>query len=175
MGGDQKTQDELIYLYKNIIKFLEQSDIKLILFYGSLLGYHRDGTFINKDDDIDAIVDPRDFKKLKQFICANIKSPITLGINNDNIIQLYYENLGPFDIYLYNNRRNDILIPWDGNLLFDNVDIFPLKQIVYYEHNIFVPNNIENIIKITYGDKWYIPTNKSKYVWKDITKVKFAK
>jgi phosphorylcholine metabolism protein LicD len=173
MGGSQKTQEELIFLYREVMSFLKQSDINLILFYGSLLGYYRDGAFIDKDDDVDVLVHKHDFQKLKSFIIENIKSPIHLGTINNEFIQLYYDNIGPFDIYSYRTIGNNIITNCDGKLIFDKDDILPIKKIEYYGHNIFIPANTKNIVKMTYGENWNIPMNKSEYNWINITKVNF--
>ena len=81
--------------------------------------------------------------------------------------------MGPFDIYFYDTLENDILIKWDGNLIFDKLNIFPLKYATYYDYTICVPNNSEEIVKNLYGDTWNIPMNKDQYVWKSITYTRF--
>ena len=60
MTGQRKTTAQLVELYDTIMPLLNLFNndygAKFILFYGSLLGYHRDGNFIHGDDDIDVIV-----------------------------------------------------------------------------------------------------------------------
>ena len=174
MAGNKKSIQKLVKLYKNIMNFLQFIDIKLILFYGSLLGYGRGDEFIEGDDDIDVIVSRNDFNKMKEYIKNNIhKYPnIRVGINEKDILQLFYKKIGPFDIYAYNDNNTDILLAWDGNLLFDKNMIFPLQKIKFNEYKIYTPNNIIEILEQIYGDSWYIPTNKNDYNWNDINTVR---
>ena len=174
MTGVKKTIEELIKLYKNIMIFLKEANVELILFYGSLLGYYRNLEFINEDDDIDIIICRKDYDILKTYINSNIhKYPeIKIGINNNSILQLFSDNVGPFDIYAFDNYNDDILIRWDGNLLFDTKDIFPIKTITFHDYNISIPSNTENILFQTYGKNWKIPQKKYNYNWRLINTVK---
>ena len=58
------------------MEFLKNCNIKLILFYGSLLGYHRDNSFIDMDDDIDIIVSDDDYKILLEYVKNKIINSI---------------------------------------------------------------------------------------------------
>ena len=168
------TKQELLLLYTNILSTIKECDINLILFYGSLLGYYRDNDFINNDDDIDFIVNIDDFKKLQQYIIknkCNLKK-ISLGIINDNLIQLYYDRIGPVDFYLFNDYKDDILIKWDGNLLYSKDDIYPLKVVIYNNFKVYIPNNTLLILYQTYGKDWKIPIAKDKYKWHEINSVR---
>jgi phosphorylcholine metabolism protein LicD len=144
MGGNKKTKEELVILYNIIMNFLLNCDIQLVLFYGSLLGYYRDNNFINMDDDIDAIISRNDYYILLKYISENKDISINIGINNDSILQLFYNKMGPFDIYIFDYHNDDILIKWDGNLLFKKNDIFPLKKVLFNNFNIFIPNKISD-------------------------------
>jgi hypothetical protein len=66
--------------------------------------------------------------------------------------------------------NNDILIRWDGNLLFKQSDIFPLKPLCFNEYNVFIPNKTETILAQIYGKKWNIPRSKD-YNWDNINTV----
>jgi phosphorylcholine metabolism protein LicD len=165
MAGTKKSRKQLITLYKNIMEFLKGANVKLILFYGSLLGYCRESNFIIGDDDIDVIVSRNDFIKLKKYIDENIsKHPkITKGIIHDDIMQLNYDNIEPFDIYAYDYHNNMILLKWEGNAVYEKKYILPLKNIIFNDYNINIPNNMIEIIEQTYGNNWHIPLNKGQY------------
>ena len=175
MTKNNKTINELNLLYTNIMEFLKNCNIKLILFYGSLLGYYRDNSFINMDDDIDVIISDNDFKILLAYIKNNNIATynIKIGINYPNLIQLFYNDIGPFDIYRYEYHNNDILIKWDGNLLYEKNIIYPLKQVKFNNYDIYIPNLTEKILLMTYGENWTIRQTKNiDYVWNNINTVR---
>ena len=131
MTGSKKSQTELNALYTNIMEFMKNCNIQLILFYGSLLGYYRENNFIEGDDDIDFIISENDYQILLQYLKTNKNSKIKIELNHNQLIQLFYNGIGPFDVYVYNNYNDDILLKWDGNLLFSKSDIFPLKPVLF--------------------------------------------
>lgn len=170
MVGKKKTKEELIKLFKYIMPYLK--DIDVILFYGSLLGYVRDNEFIDQDDDIDVLVNYDDRDKI---IKIAEKEKLKIGINNNVIIQIYMNNIGPFDIYFYHFHEQDILIESDGPLLFSKNDIFPLKKIVFHDIPINIPCFEKKIVEQIYGKKWMTSISKNKYVWAKITLVRRLK
>jgi hypothetical protein len=147
------------------MEFLKGANVTLILFYESLLGYCREYNFIIGDDDIDVIVSRNYFINLKKYIDDNIsKYPkITKGIVHDDIMQLNYDNIEPFDIYAYDYHNNMILLKWEGNAVYQKKYMFPLKNIIFNDYNINIPNNMIEIIEQTYGHNWQTPLNKGQY------------
>jgi len=178
MVGVKKSIAELTILYKNIMNFLQKCidpSMDLILFYGSLLGYYRDSNFINLDDDIDIILSRAHFDILKTNIKKNIHlyPTIRIGIEKDDILQLYDGENGPFDLYQFDECGDDILMKWDGNLLFEKKHIFPLRRVSFHGATICVPNNIELLLLQIYGSNWKIPQIKNiDYCWKEINTVR---
>jgi len=47
-----------------ICDILERSNIEYTVFYGTMLGIHRDGRIIESDDDVDVLVKVSDFMKV---------------------------------------------------------------------------------------------------------------
>jgi phosphorylcholine metabolism protein LicD len=183
MAGHKKTVEQLIELYGAIMTLFKLFDCgeKFILFYGSLLGYHRDGQFIHNDDDIDVIVPRSCREKLLQYITDNHSKTIRITFSNDDILQLSVidadnnKMIGPFDIYFYEepSNSNDILIRQDGNLLFKRCDIFPTHSVIFNGHSILIPNNPAEILTELYGPDWKIPKTKNvDYIWQKITTVR---
>jgi hypothetical protein len=173
MGGNKKNRAQLTLLYTKIMEFLKNCNIQLILFYGSLLGYYRENNFIDGDDDIDVLISENDYVILLDYLKTNLDLNIKIGIKTENIIQLYYHDIGPFDIYTYNNYKDTILLKHDGNLLFSKDEIFPLKKVLFNNFNIFIPNNSKKIILDTYGLNWKTPQIKGvDYDWNKINNVK---
>jgi hypothetical protein len=177
MTGKKHTTEQLIVLYKNIMEFLKDADITFILFYGSLLGYHRDGCFIENDDDIDVLIDRANFDKLRLYIQNNIEKYPNISSNNNTyyyILQLWFGDLGPFDIYPFEDHSSEhILIRWDGDLLYKKSEIYPINIVNIYGYNIGIPHNTEALMLETYGSNWKIPQTKHiDYEWDNITTVK---
>jgi hypothetical protein len=153
-------------LYKNVMELLQHSNINIILFYGSLLGYVRENNFINMDDDIDVIVSRSNYNMLRQYAISNImKYPgLSFGLITDNFFQIHYNNIGPFDIYAFDEINNNILIEWEyihsknpTVSIFKSCDILPAKNIILHNCNINIPNCSENILLQTYGNTWKMP------------------
>jgi hypothetical protein len=165
MGGIERTTEELTLLYTEIMEFLKHSNVDIMLFYGSLLGYIRDGKFINMDNDVDVITSRRNFNALKKYAINNIKKyeNLSFGIIDYNIFQINYKNLGPFDIYAFDfiNGNEHILINWESSnpsvSMFKFDDIFPTNIISLNDYNIHIPNKSERILLQTYGDTWKVP------------------
>jgi lipopolysaccharide cholinephosphotransferase len=175
MGKGEYTQEELTSMFIGVIDFLKESNIPIILYYGTLLGFVRDNSFISGDDDIDVLVSKKDFVKLKTFISKKMKtnSHIKFGIVIDYFFQLYYNGLGPFDFYSYDIDNDNILIKWDGGILYPQKYIFPLESTNWHGFQVYIPNNSEAILQMTYGENWKIPKKKTEYDWWQITNVKF--
>ena len=183
MAGHKKTVEQLIELYGAIMTLFKLFDCgeNFILFYGSLLGYHRDGQFIHNDDDIDVIVPRSCREKLLQYIIDNHPKTVRITFSNNDILQLSVTDadnnkmIGPFDIYFYEEpaNSNDILIRQDGNLLFKRCDIFPTRSVIFNGHPILIPNNPAEILTELYGPDWKIPKTKNvDYIWQKITTVR---
>lgn len=63
-----KKEDLKIKDLKQIQDIFDKFNVRLILVYGALLGFHRDGKFLPGDDDIDlCVVDKVDFKTRKEI------------------------------------------------------------------------------------------------------------
>jgi len=165
MAGAKKTTKQLETLYEHIMQFLKGANITLILFWGSLLGFYRDSNFIEGDDDIDVLVSRADFQSLNSFLIDNKHEGIRVKYieNYPDIVQLFYKDIGPFDIYAYDFHDDSILLKHDGNLLFKNQDIFPLQTIQFHSHTISIPVSTERVISLSYGKDWKIPQKK----WSD--------
>jgi len=167
MEKTKHTRDNLNKLYQFIMTRLHK--FNFILFYGSLLGFIREGDFIENDDDIDLLLSIRDRASLINRVQ---QLGLKITINELSIIQVVIENLGHVDIYFYESINTDIIIKWDGNLLFSKNDIWPLKKTKFKNFLINIPYNSEKILQETYGLNWKIPLQKDSYDWNLITNVR---
>lgn len=175
MVGSSKSRDKLIFLYKNIMSFLSNLDIEIILFYGSLLGLLRESNFIEDDDDIDVLIDRKHYNKLIESINhynnTNTKNTILNKSKNKDIVALYFNGLGPFDIYIFDidDNKGVIEIKWEKEL-FNITDIFPTKKVNLHSYTLYIPNNSKKIIEKVYGKDWSIPNKKGNknYVYNKV-------
>jgi hypothetical protein len=166
------TRDELNKLFHSIMIFLENLQITPILFYGSLLGYHREDNFIEGDGDIDMLVTHDQIQILRKHTYNHRIS----GFENE-----YTTNTAPYlkiffgtegvDFYQYEIIDDKLYIEWNGGLTYPLNDIFPLQTVYFQNHLIHIPNNPEKVVCDTYGDGWRIPLRSDEYDWNEITKV----
>lgn len=167
MDKSKHSRDTLNKLYTFLMTKLP--NFNYILFYGSLLGLIREGDFIENDDDIDVLLSIKDRAKLINRL-QQLRLEIT--VNELSIIQFLIEGIGHIDVYFYEDRNTDILIKWDGNLLFSKNDIWPLRNTRFKNFFINIPYNSEKILEETYGANWRTPLDKSSYDWNLITTVR---
>lgn len=162
MGGIEKDKDTLLLLYEFFCNIMKKYNIDFIPFYGTLLGIIRENEFIDSDDDIDALVYSKNFKKIVKIIR---KEKIKTGIiKYKEIIQLFLPTgEGPIDIYFYNKVGEDILIKWDGNLLFSQKYIFPLKEQIFKNKKIAIPFDSKEILKQIYGENYLTPLKRIEF------------
>lgn len=161
------TKTQLSELYTFIMSKLGHFDF--ILFYGSLLGFIREGDFIENDDDIDVLLP---FKDREKFLYTVKRLNLKITVEELTIVQIYVDNLGHFDVYFYENRGLDILLRWDGNLLYLKNDIWPLKKVIFKNYKINIPFNSEKLLNEIYGNNWRIPLHKDEYDWNNINNVR---
>jgi phosphorylcholine metabolism protein LicD len=147
-------------------------NLDFIPFYGTLLGIIRDNDFIDEDDDIDILVHFDDYTKILKMIKEDKLKTRKI---NEKIIQLFHPSgIGPIDIYFYHKFGEDILIKWDGNLLYSQKYIFPLKNIIFKNEHI-IPFDSNEILKQTYGKNYLTPIKKHEYNWYKIHNVRRKK
>lgn len=170
MAGKVKTRKILSELLEYLYKIFLEADIEFIIFYGTLLGLVRENDFIKDDDDIDILVDKKNFSKIISLI-NTLK--IKIGVSNNDIIQLFMPNgNGPIDIYFYEFHQDDTLIRWDGYLLFSKTDIFPLKKITFNNVLVNIPYNSNKILTEIYGINYLVPIKKETYKWTNLGSVR---
>jgi hypothetical protein len=90
------------------------------------------------------------------------KKNLKTGIINQDIIQIFMNDIGPFDIYFYVFEKNNIKILWEKEV-FPIKNIFPLKKINYYNMKINIPSKPIDILYQGYGESWSIPQKKGDY------------
>ena len=63
----KKSREELSKLWNKYIPIFLKYNIPLTIFYGTLLGYHREQNFIENDDDIDIILNENYYDKIMEI------------------------------------------------------------------------------------------------------------
>ncbi len=157
---NNEIHNTLKYLLKEFMIYCKKSDIKPILMYGGLLGYYFNNNLLPWDDDIDLIILEEDIEKLKPKKFKDFIIEINLFSKKDkhdpnNKINARVISLvnGVFiDItYFYYNEDRTKLFCQDLNEFYTN-DILPMKEGIFNDILVYLPNNIESCLIHKYGE-----------------------
>lgn len=164
--NDRKYNLKILAMVTPHIKNLEYC-----IFFGTLLGYHREGNLLEKDDDVDVYLNVKHRNKLIEILNSldietTILNPVFIqgSIKVDNI-QVY------IDFYLYLIHGNKIVDRWNfGGQMHNNESdlhipchfILPTKEGSIRDVHFKVPNHPEACCKFLYGKDYMIPKEKKK-------------
>ena len=159
--GNKQSQQKLNRTLKFIVQLLHKNNINdWFVCYGTLLGLIRENNCIDGDDDIDIIVEKKNYKKIKNLLLTHnleienydngiLKTKETneyasidiymADYNEDNVFDLW-NKLTIQNCYLNKNKKNFIEIKWKGE-------------------KVYIPNNYKKILVNTYGKDWMIKKN----------------
>ncbi len=168
MAKQHYSKEELYGIYSYMMSRLPQ--FNFILTYGSLLGCIREGDFIEGDDDIDVFLP---FKDREKYIFAIKRLQLPIIIEDVGFVQINVQNIGPFDVYFYEDRGTHLYTRWN-NISMTKADILPPKKVSFKGFMIHIPRNSEKFLADCYGDNWRIPIAKEDYTWESITKLKHS-
>lgn len=154
-----------------ICDILERSNIEYTVFYGTMLGIHRDGKIIESDDDVDVLVKVSDFMKV---LFAIKSSGLVISKNVDKMFLQVRNTINDIksyvDIYFYyDSGYNYIIEPW--NFLGRYMDkenhlhipynlVFPVKTFNYDGKLIKIPSESEQLCQFLYGENYRLPMRK---------------
>lgn len=154
--GTFKSQYQLKKIYNTFIPVFNEYNI--FIFYGTLLGYIRENNFIKNDDDIDVLIS---FEKKEEVLKKIKEKKFHIHMEREYFIQIYKNDIGPFDIYFYTEDANYIYIPWMKSKYEKDI-IFPLKEVNFNNEKIYIPNNPIQFFELYYGNDWKIPQQKKR-------------
>tara|TARA_B100000886_G_C20374186_1_gene470970 strand:+ start:367 stop:1050 length:684 start_codon:yes stop_codon:yes gene_type:complete len=161
-------QEELIKILKFFSDYCKSKNIQFILAHGGLIGYKFNKKLLPWDDDIDIIMMHDEFIKLKNMetkdilieINPNSKNFSKFDVNNKISGRVISKQTGLF-IDITNYYIDNNLIKCKDGHKFKFNDIFPLKKTKIENIDIYVPNNIDNILIKEYGKKVLLPKYKN--------------
>jgi phosphorylcholine metabolism protein LicD len=162
--------------------FARISHLEAFIFYGTLLGYEREGNIIPHDDDVDIYLNA---KNLDQLLLALVDSNFKIKILPK--YRWYYPRKRPLvvqasrsqrgietfvDFYLYiDDEPNYLIEKWNFGSTWRDQNtalhvpknlVFPLLEVEMQGIKIKVPAYSERICAFLYGQDWKIPATKNK-------------
>ena len=128
--------------------------------YGTLLGIIMNNSCIDKDDDVDILIDIKN----KDLIDLIIKKYNFLKIiNHKNFYSIYINsNLSLIDFYFCKvDNLGNYADNWE-NVVWTNVN--PIKKRNWHNTTLNIPNNYEKKLINRYGENWRTPIHNYKGV-----------
>ena len=162
------------------LNLLNQNNISLIPFFGTLLGLYREGGIIKHDNDIDfAIIKNHETKNIINFLLDNkfikIYDCSIVETNQITVEKYKYKNFEIDIFYIYEDKDKDCYYFYDNESnsglstieeINNNIVVNPYKNIIskfkiknlsVNNHNFFGPENPKLTLKELYGDNFMKP------------------
>jgi hypothetical protein len=141
-------------------------DMDYFLFFGSLLGYHREGNLLAKDDDLDIFINQ---KHTKEVILILKKIGFKIRVLNPSFIQ-GTTRVGKTQIYvdffMYQVEKENVIDRWNfsmgiGSAMHVPCDIlFPTQDASIGSLHFKVPHDPEACCRFVYGENYMKPMRK---------------
>ena len=164
MAGDKTTSIRLNDTLKYFVKLLHENNINhWFIAYGTLLGFIRENSCIDGDDDVDIIMDRTNFILIQKILSENgIKRDCMhwLGKSTNIIKTLPTDKYCSVDFYMadmdksYNFNDTWTTVLWSDCYINGLPIVYTWKDTILY-----IPNNAETKLALRYGDSWKIPQN----------------
>jgi phosphorylcholine metabolism protein LicD len=164
--GEDVNPEKAERLLFDLLDLLEKHKITYWFNWGLLLGAYRDKDFIPYDTDMDITVFWEDRKRVLDLIEPEMKKKGCYipkveecfpedrwYIRDKEKIELNFViKIG--DKYVYSPSRSELACPTD---YLDN-----LKSIEFRGRKVPIPNNVEEYLRLSYGDDWKTPIRDKK-------------
>ncbi len=160
--------------------FRHMDGIESFIFFGTLLGFARDGDIIPHDDDIDIYVNRQDFSALKDRLAKTgfkirtkpnarwYRPGAPVHVVQASRVQDGIETFA--DFYLYEKMAEGYLLErWNFNGKWRNQKahlhvptdlIFPLRPAQMKGVDVMIPQEPEAVCAFLYGSRWQEPVRK---------------
>jgi len=160
-----------LYNKRNLIEITQLiSGLDYLIFFGTLLGIVRSKSPIQGDDDIDFLINKKDFSKLKKILKEN-KFAISyedtdyisfnkIGLSEEHTIDFYGFDIDEEFIWLNNSFYGNSLIKLDRHKL--KIPKGIIFKTYTNELNLKIPKHPEKVLEYIYGEKWEIDLKKNK-------------
>lgn len=172
-------------VYKDILfkvaKVMNRLNIPFFLSSGTLLGYYREGKFLDHDYDVDIGIYNKDFT---QDIFNEMKKEGFFNYRNLGKLDTGYEmsfylrkskikKYAKIDIFVHNTEtvNGKKMIYWSSYKRPDykeqikyRVSYFDIRPVFFYNIPVNIPLNTEKYLREHYGDNWRIPIKPNKHL-----------
>lgn len=166
-GALKIRQNENLELLKEFIRVCDKHKLDYWLDYGTLLGAVRHGGFIPWDDDIDVSMLQEDLVKFKDVCRKSLNKKYKFLFWDGRQSRLVFQkDTGAFlDIYAYKCDDSVVSVISRFDIVSYNVGIrkdilYPLKKIKFKGISAKVPAQLENYLRIKYGNYLLLPKQK---------------
>jgi len=173
----------LYRILQDVTQILEKNSLQYFISFGTLLGAVRHGGMIPWDTDTDILIAEFEKEKVLSILRTKLPAPYVVSEDEDDKItgsiirvNLSTTNTLHVDLFTYLEEEGEIVFGYDRR--FSQNDIFPLQKIMYYDRELFAPNDIEKHLEMFYGrdymkyayKQWAL--DKSKFELTDYTPAK---
>jgi hypothetical protein len=140
---------------QNTVEQSLKSDIELFMISGTLLGFYRDGGFVNGEYDIDLgfMGDINKYKALENLFLNNSDYEVTKSCKEQLLLVVKYKNIS---IDIFRHYQRDGLI-WHGSTIHEWWNTpFKIAKSSFGKNEFFAPENVEKYLEENYGN-WQKP------------------
>ena len=167
MAGRKETSEKLNKTLLFLITLLNNNNIKKwFVCYGTLLGLVRENSCIDKDDDIDIIIEKSNYDIIKKILIENnFKLHDGYAIKNSKRIikTKSSSDYSSIDIYMGDYSNDNVIDLWNKLTIkqcFLDKENKTFIEKKWNEQNIYYPNNFERILINRYGKDWKVKKDK---------------
>lgn len=161
--------------------YLNSLGIKYVLSSGTLLGFYRNGCFIEHDYDIDLCVRIEDYNPIMKNGNSKIKFKLTKGTPQFGYLMKFthIETNIPIDIFFLYKEHNYLWYSTFGGKICKNskykmcrwkIPEYNRKQVSYLNTQFYIPDSTEKYLETFYGPNWNIPKKYSYFAGLNINR-----